>query len=101
MFRPMAITVCTALFGSLLLSLTAVPVVSSYLLPLGGHHTDEAWFVRMRAFYQTQLAAHMRHPLLTVGVALVIVTVAVGSVPFLGTEFMPRLDEGSLLIETR
>jgi len=101
MFRPMAITVCTALFGSLLLSLTAVPVVSSYLLPLGGHHTDEAWFVRMRAFYQTQLAAHMRHPLLTVGAALVVVAVAVSSVPFLGTEFMPRLDEGSLLIETR
>jgi cobalt-zinc-cadmium resistance protein CzcA len=101
MFRPMAITVCTALFGSLLLSLTAVPVVSSYLLPLGGHHTDEAWFVRMRTFYQTQLAAHMRHPLLTIGIALVIVAVAVGSVPFLGTEFMPRLDEGSLLIETR
>ncbi len=90
MFRPMAITVCTALFGSLLLSLTAVPVVSSYLLPLGGHHADEAWFVRMRAFYQTQLAAHMRHPLLTVGAALVVVAVAVASVPFLGTEFMPR-----------
>ena len=40
MFRPMAITVCSALLGSLLLSLTAVPVVSSYLLKMGGHHED-------------------------------------------------------------
>ncbi len=36
MFRPMAITVCSALLGSLLLSLTAVPVVSSYLLRITG-----------------------------------------------------------------
>jgi cobalt-zinc-cadmium resistance protein CzcA len=35
------------------------------------------------------------------GVALALVILAVGSVPFLGTEFMPKLDEGSLLIETR
>ncbi len=101
MFRPMAITVCSALFGSLLLSLTAVPVVASYLLPLGGHHADEPWLVRLRGFYVRRLEASMRRPLVTIGVALVIVSVAIGSVPFLGTEFMPRLDEGSLLIETR
>ena len=101
MFRPMAITVCTALFGSLLLSLTAVPVVSSFLLPLEGHHTDEAWFVRLRDGYRRLLDTHMRHPLATIAVAVIIVAAALGSVPFLGTEFMPRLDEGSLLIETR
>ena len=101
MFRPMAITVCTALFGSLLLSLTAVPVVSSFLLPLEGHHTDEAWFVRLRDGYSRLLDTHMRHPLATIAVAVTIVAAALGSVPFLGTEFMPRLDEGSLLIETR
>jgi cobalt-zinc-cadmium resistance protein CzcA len=101
MFRPMAITVCSALFGSLLLSLSAVPVVSSYLLPMTGHHADEPWFVRLRGAYSRLLAAHMRHPLLTVGVALAVVTAAMASVPFLGTEFMPRLDEGAILIETR
>ncbi|MEZ5285610.1 MAG: CusA/CzcA family heavy metal efflux RND transporter [Vicinamibacterales bacterium] len=101
MFRPMAITVCSALFGSLLLSLTGVPVVSSYLLALHGHHPEERWFVRLRSAYTTHLQSHMRHPLVTIGIALTVVTVALGSVPFLGTEFMPRLDEGSILIETR
>ena len=101
MFRPMAITVCSALFGSLLLSLTGVPVVSSYLLKLEGHHEEERWFVRLRDRYTHHLAARMRRPLQTVGIAAALVAVAVGSLPFLGTEFMPRLDEGSILIETR
>jgi cobalt-zinc-cadmium resistance protein CzcA len=47
MFRPMAITVCSAILGSLLLSLTVVPVVSSYLLRLGGDHHEERWFARL------------------------------------------------------
>jgi cobalt-zinc-cadmium resistance protein CzcA len=101
MFRPMAITVCSALFGSLLLSLTGVPVVSSYLLTLSGHHEEERWFVRVRDLYTRHLGDHMRHPAFTIGVAVTLVSVALGSVPFLGTEFMPRLDEGSILIETR
>ena len=101
MFRPMAITVCSALFGSLLLSLTGVPVVSSYLLKLDGRHQEERWFVRLRDRYTHHLAGQMRHPVRTIAVALVLVVGALGSIPFLGTEFMPRLDEGSILIETR
>ncbi len=101
MFRPMAITVCSALFGSLVLSLTGVPVVSSYLLTLSGHHEEERWFVRLRNRYTHHLGRHMRHPALTIGIAVALVASALGSIPFLGTEFMPRLDEGSILIETR
>jgi cobalt-zinc-cadmium resistance protein CzcA len=102
MFRPMAITVCSALLGSLLLSLTAVPVLSSMLLkiPARAHH-DERWFTRLRARYLAHLERQMGHPRRTVGVALAAVALAVGSLPLLGTEFMPRLDEGSILIETR
>ncbi len=101
MFRPMAITVCSALFGSLVLSLTGVPVVSSYLLKLDGRHEEERWFVRLRDRYSRVLAGCMRRPLRTVGTAALIVATAIASLPFLGTEFMPRLDEGAILIETR
>ena len=101
MFRPMAITVCSALLGSLLLSLTVVPVVSSYLLKLDGRHHEERWFVRLRERYLHHLAGAMQHPVRTIAVALVMVVAALASLPFLGTEFMPRLDEGSILIETR
>ena len=101
MFRPMAITICSALFGALLLSLTAVPVASSYLLSLGGHHQEGRWFERFRTRYVTHLEHAMNHRGRTIAVALAIVGVAVGSLGFLGTEFMPRLDEGSILIESR
>ena len=101
MFRPMAITVCSALFGSLLLSLTGVPVVSSFLLKFGGVHREASWFVRLRERYLSVLRVAMARKAATIGVATVIILTAVGSIPFLGTEFMPRLDEGSILIETR
>jgi cobalt-zinc-cadmium resistance protein CzcA len=101
LFRPMAITVCSALLGSLVLSLTVVPVVSSFLLKLGGAHHDGPWFDRLKRRYVAHLEDAMDHRARTVSVALVVVTAAIASIPFLGTEFMPRLDEGSILVETR
>jgi heavy metal efflux system protein len=101
MFRPMAITVCSAILGSLFLSLTAVPVASYYLLRRGVAHHEERWFVRLRNRYVRHLEDAMDHPRRTLAIAGVVVLIALGSVPFLGTEFMPKLDEGALLIETR
>ena len=101
MFRPMAITVCSAIFGALLLSLTAVPAASSLLLKMSGAHHEEPWFVRLRVRYVRHLADAMRHRSRTIAVAVSVVTVAIGSLWFIGTEFMPRLDEGAILIETR
>ena len=101
MFRPMAITVCSAILGSLFLSLTIVPVVSSYLLRLTGAHHEERWFVRLRTAYGRHLADAMNHPARTLAIAGAVIAAALGSIPLLGTEFMPKLDEGALLIETR
>ena len=100
MFRPMAITVCSALVGSLFLSLTAVPVFASFLLKPHKEH-EEAWFAALRRRYGHHLQDAMNHKARTIAVALFVVAIAIGSVPFLGTEFMPKLDEGSILIETR
>jgi heavy metal efflux system protein len=101
MFRPMAITVCSAILGSLLLSLTVVPVASSYLLKVTGIHHEERWFVALRDRYLRDLRSAMDHRGRTLGIAVVAVVLALASVPFLGTEFMPKLDEGSILIESR
>lgn len=101
MFRPMAITVCSALFGALVLALTYVPVAASYLLKLSGAHHEEKWFVHLRGFYVAHLNDAMSHPLRTLLVAAAVVVAALASLPFLGTEFMPRLDEGAILVETR
>ncbi|MEO7358687.1 MAG: CusA/CzcA family heavy metal efflux RND transporter [Gemmatimonadaceae bacterium] len=113
MFRPMAFTVCAAVLGSLILALTYVPAVASYLLgrtksndtasaaSVQPAHDDAAWFVRLRNWYAALLGWALAHRRTVVASAVLILAVAVGSVPFLGTEFMPKLDEGYLLIETR
>src|SRR4029078_3684673 len=48
MFHPIASTVCSVILRSLFLSLAVVPVVASYLLPLGGEHHEERWFSHLR-----------------------------------------------------
>ncbi len=101
MFRPMAITVCSALFGALVLSLTGVPVASNLLLRTGGHHDEARWFEALRTRYLRFLHAARRHAPRTLAIATSAIVIAIGSVPWLGTEFMPRLDEGAILIETR
>ncbi len=101
MFRPMAITVCSAILGSLVLSLAAVPAASALVLKKEMAEHEEGWFRRLRRVYLVHLTDAMDHRLRTLGVALVVVVLALASLPFLGTEFMPKLDEGSILIETR
>lgn len=101
MFRPMAITVCSALLGSLVLALTVVPTASAVAFAKGVREHKEPWFDRIRDLYAQVLGWLLprRRPVVMVAVAVLLV--ALGSLLFIGTEFMPKLDEGSILIETR
>ncbi len=106
MFRPMAITVCAALFGSLILALTMIPMLASFsfrkgLPPKLVHREEQGWMARLSAGYLRLLNKAMDHRLATLATGLVVLALALGSLFFIGTEFMPRLDEGSILIETR
>jgi heavy metal efflux system protein len=100
MFWPMAFTVCVAVLGSLVLALTYVPAMSSLLLRRA-RQAPSRWFERLTVWYRGVLGWALGHRLAVVGSAGVVLAAALVSVPFLGTEFMPELDEGSLLIETR
>lgn len=101
MFRPMALTVCCALAGALVLTMTFVPAVASIALKPHHHEGHERLLTAAQNRYRNLLSRPMRRRWLTIGAALVVVAIAVGSIRFLGTEFMPQLDEGALLIETR
>ena len=100
MFTPMAFTVCVAVLGSLLIALTYVPMLSSFLLT----HVEEKpsrWYEALRTRYQLTLAWALGHRHTVVIGSTLLLVASLASVPFLGTEFMPKLDEGSMLIETR
>jgi cobalt-zinc-cadmium resistance protein CzcA len=110
MFRPMAFTVCAAVLGSLLLALTYVPAMASFVfahrrgsIAEDSHtaHPDARWFASLRRRYEHALAWSVSHRGRVIGAAVGLLAVALTSVPFLGTEFMPKLDEGYLLLESR
>jgi len=106
MFRPMAITVCTALAGSLLLALTMIPMLASFSFRKGlsrkkDQLAEPRWLAILGNGYTRLLTLAMRFRVLTVAVSVLVLGVAIGSLYFIGTEFMPKLDEGAILVETR
>ena len=101
MFRPMALTVCCALIGSLLLTLLLVPALGSIALRPHKHGLHEKLMLKLQAIYRRALQVVMQWRVLTVGLSIIAVVVTLVSMSHLGTEFMPRLDEGQFLIETR
>ena len=100
MFKPMAFTVVCAVLASLLLALTYVPAISARLLR-HVHEKPSRLQDALRARYRQALDWVLARGAPVVGVAVVLVVVAVGSLARIGTEFMPKLDEGSILINTR
>ena len=99
MFKPMALTVVFALLGSLVLSLTYVPAAMTYLLR-GYVSERESFLIRLaKRHYRTVLAYTMgrRRSALIVATALVLLSFAI--FPWLGSEFIPRLDEGALAVQ--
>jgi cobalt-zinc-cadmium resistance protein CzcA len=100
LFGPMALTVLFALGGSMILSLTLMPVLASLLLPRGARRGD-TWLVRgIKRGYRPILAAALRWRWAVLAGALLLLGNAGFLATRLGSEFVPRLDEGSIVINT-
>ena len=98
LFRPMALTVLFALLGSLVISLTLMPVLAATVLPREEEHEP----LVMRVFhrlYRPLAAFAVHHPVVISLAAVMLVATSVPVALRLGAEFMPRLDEGDLLVE--
>ena len=100
MFSPLAFTISFALLGSLILSLTLVPALCVLFLKQAPHEHDPFHIRWLKRFYLSSLKPCVRHP----GKVTLIALVALGSTfalsPFIGTEFLPALDEGSIAVQT-
>ncbi len=104
MFHPMAITVCSALAGSLLLALFAVPTISSFVLKRPKPNTAKTkfdWFGWLQRRYTSSLDWALQHRWPIIVGASVLVVASGFSLRFIGTEFMPKLDEGSIVVTSR
>ena len=98
LFTPMALTVCYALLGSLLLSLTLVPALATLMFAKGVRHRRHPVLEWARTGYVRGLRTALRAPALTALCAAVVVAGAMLLGARLGTEFLPQLDEGVIWI---
>lgn len=99
LFRPMALTVIFALAGSMILSLTLMPVLASFVLPRKIREREPLLVRCIKWLYAPILRFTMRHKLAVIGFAAGVMMVAFGMVaPRLGTEFVPKLSEGAITI---
>ena len=102
MFRPMAVTVVCALFTSLILSLLFIPAGAALLLrPKDLEEVRPPLLVRvMERLYRPVLDVALRHSLLVGVLATVLLGAGVTALWKSGSEFLPQLDEGDLVIQT-
>ncbi|MCW5960389.1 MAG: efflux RND transporter permease subunit [Pyrinomonadaceae bacterium] len=99
MFVPMALTVIFALLGSLILSLTYVPAMLALILR-GKVSESESFLIRWaKQTYKPALRFVMRFRAQVLAIAVGTVLISGAIFPYLGGEFIPRLDEGDILIE--
>ncbi len=97
LFVPVALTIVFALLASLLLSLTVIPVLASYLLGAAKH--EEPWLPRkLLALYEPALAWGLRRQPLVAAVALLMLLLAALVYTQIGKSFMPTMDEGDLIV---
>lgn len=99
MFKPMALTVGFALVGSLLLTLTFIPVLSSLLLKENKAHKEPKLIHWIRRLYTPLLEKALNRKALVLAIAFVVLLGSFALVPMLGSEFIPELDEGSILVQ--
>jgi heavy metal efflux system protein len=98
LFRPLAFTIAFAMLGALLVALTAVPVlcVLAFRKPL---REEDPFLMRwLKGLYEPLLCGALAARPLVVALAVLALVASLATLPFLGTEFAPELDEGTLSV---
>jgi cobalt-zinc-cadmium resistance protein CzcA len=97
-FAPMAYTITSALIGSLLFSLTLVPVLCVYLMRKTPPEKETIVVRIAHRLYRSILQVALARPALVVGIAALCLIGSILLVPMLGSEFLPELNEGSIWV---
>jgi heavy metal efflux system protein len=98
LFKPMADTMVFALVGSLVVTLTLLPVLCSWFMRAGVRERRNAAFEAIKSNYTRGLDFCLAHPRGTTLASAVLLLVSLLLVPRIGAEFMPQLDEGALWV---
>ena len=99
-FRPLAYTVALAMIGSLIFALVMAPVISHFLMrrPKNEHLRENRLITALMAGYRPLVTRFVQNRKLAVVLAVGMLVVGLVIFPFLGSEFVPKLNEGDLLV---
>ncbi len=98
LFSPVALTISFALGGSLLLALTVIPVLASFLMKAGAH--GDPWLPRkLGELYRPLLERALARGNWVIGAALGALALTAIGYPFIGKTFMPTMDEGDIIVQ--
>ncbi|MGQ0456266.1 MAG: efflux RND transporter permease subunit [Hyphomicrobium sp.] len=98
LFSPVALTIIFALSASLIISLTLIPVLSSFLLK-SGHHAEPLLMRLLTRGYRPFLKGCLRFPLPVYALAAASIGLVVVAYGAIGKSFMPTMDEGSVIMQ--
>jgi cobalt-zinc-cadmium resistance protein CzcA len=98
LFKPMADTMVFALIGSLIITLTVLPVLCAWFMRKGVQEKRNAAFERIKSLYASGLDFCLAHTWGTAIASAILLCASLLLVPRIGAEFMPHLDEGALWV---
>jgi len=98
MFGPMALSICFAMFASLLVAIFVMPVLATYMFTKGVKHKESPVLKPIALAYHALLKIALNIRVWVVGAAAAAFLATIAIVPFLGTEFVPELEEGTIAI---
>ncbi len=98
LFQPMAISIVLAMLASLMVALMVIPSLSTYLFSRGVEHKSTRALDAIDNFYRVTLTLALRNRKKVIAIAVGLFVFSLSLVPFLGTEFVPELEEGTLNI---
>jgi len=99
MFSPMAFTITFGLIGSLLFTFTLVPFLASLFFRGKVSEKDSLLVRGLKACYQPSLSWVLKHRALVLIAAVIVLIASLVLVPYMGTEFIPTLEEGSISVQ--
>jgi cobalt-zinc-cadmium resistance protein CzcA len=95
-FSPMSHTYAFALTTAILLAVTLTPVLSSYLLGKGIRESHNIFWEALHRFYHNLFTGILRRPYLTLAAVMLVMAGGLSLFPYLGGEFLPKLEEGNI-----
>lgn len=97
-FRPLAYTVALAMGGSLVFALALAPLLSLTVMRVPKRQDARGWLDVVQRGYRPLVSLFVRRRTMAVAVAAGLLVLGIGVFPFLGSEFTPRLQEGTLVL---